>query len=356
MTKWLICGMLCAGLSCGVVHAQGEDIVLQMVPRHVYVASDGVAPQWRVMLVAINKTSAAVTLEQVQVTLVTAAGSTTATYGGDRLKEVAPGHREAAPGGPIIMYLVDDGKASGRPEHADVALSFKAAEVALARKCSFDLEPRTTSYYRFPLRGKWIVANGRETQHAGGIGFAFDLMKPDDYDRLDAPDSNPRLSEFAGYGQPLLSPVTGRVVAARGDRPDLAPCLKQSPFAGKVPADRMELVGNYLVLDAGYGRFVFLGHLQQDSLQVQVSDEVRAGQPLARVGNSGNTNAPHLHIEVLDGAPDLPNVASSRFAQSGLPFGFKSILIERDGALLHLGRCVPSHGQVIHGNEEDPDE
>jgi len=350
MWTWPLYGLLCALMPCYA--AEAEDIVLQVAPRRVYVASDGVAPQWRVMVVAINKISAAVTLEQVQITLVTAAGSTTATYGGDRLKEIAPGRREAAPGGPIILYLVDDGKAPGRPEHADVALSFKAADVAIDRKCSFDLEPRTTTYYPFPLPGKWIVANGRETQHAGGIGFAFDLMKPGDYDLLDALDPNPRLSEFAGYGQPLLSPVTGRVVAARDDRPDLAPSLEQSPFAGKVPADRMELVGNYLVIDAGYGRFMFLGHLRQDSLQVRVGDGVCAGQPLARVGNSGNTNAPHLHIEVLDGSPDLRNIASVRFAQSGLPFGFKGVRVERDGVVTRLGHCVPIHRQTIYGDDE----
>ncbi|MCE5239255.1 M23 family metallopeptidase [bacterium] len=349
MRKWLVCGLLGALMSwCA---AQGEDIVLQVVPRRVYVASDGVVPRWRVMLVAVNKTSAAVTLEQVQVSLVTAAAATTATYRGDRLKEVVPGHREAAPGRPIIMYLADDGKAPGPPEHAEVALSLKVGDSAVSKTWSLDLKPRTTTYYRFPLRGRWIVANGREAQHGGGIAFAFDLMKPQDYDVVFGPsDHDPPLTDFEGYGQPVLSPVAGRVVAARGDRPDVAPSLKQPSFAGKIPADRTELVGNYLVMDAGHGRFMFLAHFKQGSLQVQVGDEVCAGQPLARVGNSGNTNAPHLHIEVLDGAPDLPSVP--RIAQSGLPFGFRSVRVERDGVVRRLGHCIPVQRQMIYGDDE----
>jgi murein DD-endopeptidase MepM/ murein hydrolase activator NlpD len=40
-----------------------------------------------------------------------------------------------------------------------------------------------------------------------------------------------------------------------------------------------------------------------------VGDEVVAGQPLGRLGNSGNTIAPHLHFGLLDG-PD-PGRANS---------------------------------------------
>ena len=47
--------------------------------------------------------------------------------------------------------------------------------------------------------------------------------------------------------------------------------------------------------------WVLYAHLQPGSIAVAIGDEVAAGQPLARLGNSGNSLAPHLHFGLLDG-------------------------------------------------------
>lgn len=39
-----------------------------------------------------------------------------------------------------------------------------------------------------------------------------------------------------------------------------------------------------------------LAHLRRNSVPVDIGDDVRAGQPLGAIGNSGNTSEPHLHI------------------------------------------------------------
>lgn len=41
-------------------------------------------------------------------------------------------------------------------------------------------------------------------------------------------------------------------------------------------------------------------HLKKNSLLVAEGDRVTCGQPMALVGSSGNSSAPHLHFEVLD--------------------------------------------------------
>ena len=46
------------------------------------------------------------------------------------------------------------------------------------------------------------------------------------------------------------------------------------------------------------GHFVVLAHLRQGTLRVGEGDRVRKGDLLARVGNSGNTTMPHLHLQV----------------------------------------------------------
>src|SRR3954471_18618605 len=72
----------------------------------------------------------------------------------------------------------------------------------------------------------------------------------------------------------------------------------------------------YVVVDIGGGRFAFYAHLQPGSLKVHVGDRVRAGQVLGLVGNSGNTDFPHLHFHVMNGPSPL--------ASDGLPFEFRS--------------------------------
>jgi murein DD-endopeptidase MepM/ murein hydrolase activator NlpD len=44
------------------------------------------------------------------------------------------------------------------------------------------------------------------------------------------------------------------------------------------------------------GADVVLAHLQKGSLVVQDGDNIQVGQAIAKIGNSGNTSEPHLHI------------------------------------------------------------
>jgi murein DD-endopeptidase MepM/ murein hydrolase activator NlpD len=58
------------------------------------------------------------------------------------------------------------------------------------------------------------------------------------------------------------------------------------------------LSGNEIVLDIGNDLFAFYGHLQPGSIVVQERDQVCRGQILAQLGNSGNSDAPHLHFQI----------------------------------------------------------
>lgn len=83
------------------------------------------------------------------------------------------------------------------------------------------------------------------------------------------------------------------------------------------------MAGNVVVIELESGHFVVLAHLRQGTLRVGVGERVRKGDPLALVGNSGNTTMPHLHLHVQT-HPDLwdPDNRS-------VPFGF-----EPDGRVL----------------------
>jgi murein DD-endopeptidase MepM/ murein hydrolase activator NlpD len=72
------------------------------------------------------------------------------------------------------------------------------------------------------------------------------------------------------------------------------------------------LAGNTVVLDLGDGQFAHYAHLQPGSVIVKEGQRVRRGEPLARIGNSGDARWPHLHFQVTT----RPGVMSSE----GLPF------------------------------------
>ena len=97
-----------------------------------------------------------------------------------------------------------------------------------------------------------------------------------------------RLTDYFAFGQPLLAVADGRVTAAVDGAPDV-------PVGGRTWRN---MAGNHVILDIGGGRYVLYGHLRQGSVRVRVGDDVRRGQVLGQVGDSGNSDAPHLHLQV----------------------------------------------------------
>jgi murein DD-endopeptidase MepM/ murein hydrolase activator NlpD len=81
-------------------------------------------------------------------------------------------------------------------------------------------------------------------------------------------------------------------IAARSGTPVLAAGEGTVTFAGTDP-----VYGNLVVLAHGLGLETRYGH--NTRLNVQEGDRVSRGQPIAAVGSTGNSTAPHLHFEVL---------------------------------------------------------
>lgn len=97
------------------------------------------------------------------------------------------------------------------------------------------------------------------------------------------------LNAYAVYGTTVVSPCAGKVVATGDDLPDLTP----------PQADPANAIGNHVIIDCGSFN-VELAHLMQHSVVVAVGDGVAEGEMLGRVGNSGNTTEPHLHIHAVN--------------------------------------------------------
>jgi hypothetical protein len=87
------------------------------------------------------------------------------------------------------------------------------------------------------------------------------------------------------FGDPVFAPCPGRVVVASDGAPDMPP----------PQPDRSHMAGNHVMLDCA-GTWVLLGHLQRGTVAVHMGQIVKTGDYLGRVGNSGNTSEPHLHV------------------------------------------------------------
>jgi len=65
--------------------------------------------------------------------------------------------------------------------------------------------------------------------------------------------------------------------------------------------------GNYILIDHGGGIQTRYAHLLSGSTSVVRGQRVEIGQPIARVGSTGNSTGPHLHFEVIvNGRPQNP--------------------------------------------------
>ncbi len=126
------------------------------------------------------------------------------------------------------------------------------------------------------------------------------------------------LANWYGYDVPVYATAKGRVVLVRDGKADRTPMSA----AARPPAvmDAVDATGNVVVIDLGQGRFATYAHLKPGSLGVVEGDTVVEGQPLARIGNSGNTGAPHLHFHIGDAPESLGG--------EGLPFALQNFALQ----------------------------
>ncbi len=115
---------------------------------------------------------------------------------------------------------------------------------------------------------------------------------------------NLRADDFVAFGQAVLAPAEGRVVKAVDGQPDLTHVGQLPQDMNYYLEDLTRASGNYVIIDHGGGVWSCLAHLRNGSMKVQAGQEVKVGQVIGEMGNSGFSSGPHLHIHFMDG-PDL---------------------------------------------------
>jgi hypothetical protein len=283
-------------------------------------------------LMVVNQAALPVTLDSVAVQ--TTGGRTLQTLDGDglarmlRLNDGGTGTTIQA-GGSALLFLdvtiAAGGRAPRRLQHrvtltANDPISFTGVPVPVGRGEAVVVDA--------PLRGTgWVVGNGccapPKAHRSASLSidgtvhvaerYAIDFVQLGPNQAIAQGDRTANAG-FGYFGASVSSVAPGRVVNVRDGEPEQTP--------GALPPGQTVQTagGNYVVVDIGDGRYAFYAHLQPGSLTVEVGDRVRRGQVLGLLGNTGNSDAPHLHFHVMDGPSPLRS--------NGLPFVFRSFRMQ----------------------------
>lgn len=213
----------------------------------------------------------------------------------------------------------------------------------------------------FPLRGEWMAVQtpaSRIPSHGTdmlGQRYAFDLIR---FDPRKGSPNHPAggfrtlffgvpTRECHGWGEPIHAPLDGEVVAARDGLEErsrihpireLALVLKNGLTFRPTTENLHRVMGNHVILRCGdvYAGFA---HLTTGSVAVKAGQRVRVGDVLGRVGHTGNSSAPHLHFQLMDGPDPL--------TATGIPCAFREYEVWREGRWQRVEHAIPTSTDQI---------
>jgi murein DD-endopeptidase MepM/ murein hydrolase activator NlpD len=226
------------------------------------------------------------------------------------------GAPERAPASVVTSLDVEE---EGKP---DSEQRITIAPIAVRHHAAVVIQP--------PLTGRnWLAANGPSNTSIHrraifivdgvpriGQRFAIDFVKLGPDGRTYRGDQHNNRSYYA-YRQPITAVAAGTIVATLDGVPDNIP--ESGNFA--VELRLANAGGNFVAERIGDGRYVMYAHLEPGSLEVKPGDQVKAGQTIASLGNTGSSTEPHLHIQVCN--------APSFLGSDGIPYEFDSFTLKK---------------------------
>jgi hypothetical protein len=120
--------------------------------------------------------------------------------------------------------------------------------------------------------------------------YATDIVKIAGSNSKFLPITN---EEYPIFNENIYSPMGGEVVKVVNGIPD------NEPFSGNYPYN----TGNTVVVKKE-DLYFLMGHLKKDSIVVKEGDVIQANDLIGTAGNSGWTERPHLHMQLIKSNSD----------------------------------------------------
>lgn len=235
-------------------------------------------------------------------------------FGSDGKPDMAKGGTIEGGGGAIVFLMLDLGKdqAPDAIEHSLRVLDDQGgthdvmlAPLPVSRERPIVVAP--------PLKGEWIagdsVNNLPDAAHRRAVlidnghpwlaqRYAIDWLQTQIVDGVRSTWRGPedRNGSYFCYDKPIYSVAAGKVVRVADGLPE------NVPHSGKyaIPIDFDNAAGNHVVVEIAPGRYVLYAHMRPGTVNVRLGDEVRVGDRLGHVGNTGSSTEPHLHMHIDD--------------------------------------------------------
>jgi hypothetical protein len=164
--------------------------------------------------------------------------------------------------------------------------------------------PKPTEFslgFPFNKKGKWLY--GAESHKASRFitegkatypqRFAIDWLYIDNKGSLAKGDIKDN-KNWNTYGIELIAVADGKVIDIKDGIIENEPLSEDMA----VRITKETIGGNYIIIDIGNNNHAVYGHLIPNSLKVSIGDKVKKGQVIGLLGNSGNSDAPHLHFHL----------------------------------------------------------
>ncbi|MGD1010502.1 MAG: M23 family metallopeptidase [Candidatus Aminicenantales bacterium] len=136
--------------------------------------------------------------------------------------------------------------------------------------------------------------------------YAIDLMKFGEDYRLVHGESSSN-ANWLSYGEEVIAVADGVISDIKEG------IIENTPLGAYAVSKSLEYAaGNYVILNIGQGVYAVYAHLKPKSLRVKIGDKIRKGRVLGLIGNSGISDAPHLHFHMID--------SNSVFGGEGIPY------------------------------------
>lgn len=169
--------------------------------------------------------------------------------------------------------------------------------------------------YILPFKGIWYIECGgtkKKNSHSWeiiGQRFAYDFeIRNNNLPYHDDPTKN---ENYYSYLENIYAPADGWVVEIINKYPNTH-ITEDRKIINDCPDPR----GNHIIIKHDHGEYSTICHIEKNSFKVKQGEIVREGDIIGKVGNSGNTQGPHIHFQVQLGI-DTDNA-------QGVPITFKN--------------------------------
>jgi tetratricopeptide (TPR) repeat protein len=183
----------------------------------------------------------------------------------------------------------DDKRVETVLRRALIAWPRHAAALALMRP--FTDKYVSKNVYRLPVEGTWAVLQDFNLHHraAAFMAYALDFVKVDDKLHATKVDPPTRVEDYCTWDSPVLAAADGEVYAVTDGTPD-SPLGTLGEFWS----------ANTVCIRHPHDEYTVYGHLKNGSIVVRKGQKVKAGDVIARGGNSGSSAVPHMHWAMYD--------------------------------------------------------